>query len=183
QEQERGITITSAATTAPINIFFLYGAPLPRWDYVPTIKDPVDKGVLGMERRGRGRPAYEPNKKDQGIVESLTGFGVPLEQIARLLKLDHKTIQKYYRFELDTGRIKANSQVANSLFQKAIGNGPQSVSAAIFWLKCQAGWKDSSGTIEYVSKKEEAQWAAKRAGLGSEWGDDLTTPPPPSEMN
>ncbi len=33
-----------------------------------------------------------------------------------------------------TGHIKANSQVAESLYQKAFGDGSQSVTAAIFWL-------------------------------------------------
>jgi hypothetical protein len=135
------------------------------------------------QKRGRGRPAYQPNQKDRGIVESLTGFGFTVDHVARLLMIDSKTVQKYYRNELDTGHIKANSAVVQSLYSKAIGNGPQAVTACIFWMKVRCGWKDSLGTIEYISKKEEAQWAAKRAGLGTEWGDDLTSQPPPNEIN
>jgi hypothetical protein len=33
--------------------------------------------------------------------------------------------------------------VAESLYRKATSEGPQSVTAAIFWLKTRAGWKES----------------------------------------
>jgi hypothetical protein len=36
------------------------------------------------------------------------------------------------------------SRIAESLFRKAIGNDRQSVTAAIFWLKTRAGWKETS---------------------------------------
>ena len=39
--------------------------------------------------------------------------------------------------------IKANSAVAQSLFKKATGDGPQSVAAAIFWAKTRMGWKET----------------------------------------
>jgi hypothetical protein len=32
--------------------------------------------------------------------------------------------------------------VAESLYRKAATDGPQSVTAAIFWLKTRAGWKE-----------------------------------------
>jgi len=93
------------------------------------------------------------------------------------------TLRKHYRTELSTGHIKANAQVAASLFRKACGDGPQAVAAAIFWCKTRMGWRDPNSIMEIISKKEEASWAAKRAGLGTEWGDDLTTPVAPKELN
>jgi hypothetical protein len=39
--------------------------------------------------------------------------------------------------------IKANAAVAQSLFRKATGDGPQSVAAAIFWVKARMGWKET----------------------------------------
>ncbi len=36
--------------------------------------------------------------------------------------------------------------MAESLYRKAIGEGPQSVTAAIFWLKTRAHWKEVSAT-------------------------------------
>ena len=128
-------------------------------------------------------PAYKVTSKDQKIVESMSGFGFTEQNIADLLEIDRKTLRKYFRRELDTGHIKANSQVAQSLFRKALGDGPQAVTACIFWMKTRCGWKEPTSAAEYVSKKEELQWAAKRAGLGTEWGEDLTTTPSPNEVN
>lgn len=54
-----------------------------------------------------------------------------------------KTLYDKFREELDAGLAKANALVAQSLFRKATGNGPQNVTAAIFWLKTKARWKES----------------------------------------
>lgn len=59
--------------------------------------------------------------------------------------VDKKTLEKVFRAELDEGMSTANSQVAQALFKKAVGGGQQSVTAAIFWLKCRAGWKPIEG--------------------------------------
>ncbi len=42
-----------------------------------------------------------------------------------------------------TGQIKATAKVAESLFRKATGDGAQSVTAAIFWLKTRGGWRET----------------------------------------
>ncbi len=39
--------------------------------------------------------------------------------------------------------LKANSRIAESLYRKAMGDGPQSVTACIFWLKTRARWKEN----------------------------------------
>ena len=56
--------------------------------------------------------------------------------------IDPKTLRKHYRDELDTGQIKATAMVAESLFRKATTDGPQSVTAAIFWLKTRGGLRE-----------------------------------------
>ena len=33
--------------------------------------------------------------------------------------------------------------MAQSLYKKALGDGTSAVTAAIFWLKTQAGWKET----------------------------------------
>ena len=72
----------------------------------------------------------------------MAGYGVPEADIALVLRIDPKTLRKYYRDELDTGHILANAKVAESLFRKAAGDHRQSVTAAIFWLKVRARWKE-----------------------------------------
>ena len=76
----------------------------------------------------------------------MAAYGVPEKDIARVVGIDAKTLRKHYREELDTGHVKANTRVAEALYRKATGDGPQSVTAAIFWLKTRAGWKETQVT-------------------------------------
>lgn len=120
-----------------------------------------------------GRRAYAPTPKDRAMVLAMSGFGIPDYEIARVLGISAPTMRKYFDLELATGHVKANAKVAEKLYQKATGDGQGSVVAAIFWLKCRAGWNDRSGEVE-IGKKEQANITAKTAGHASEWGEDLT---------
>ncbi len=73
----------------------------------------------------------------------MAGYGVPEADIARVLVIDPKTLRKHYPDELATGHVKANTRIAESLYRKALGDGPQSVTATIFWLKTRAGWRET----------------------------------------
>jgi len=78
----------------------------------------------------------------------MAGYGVPEEGISRVLAIDPKTLRKHYREELDTGQLKATAKVAESRFRKALGDGAQSVTAAIFWLKTRGGWREAAQSHE-----------------------------------
>jgi hypothetical protein len=65
------------------------------------------------------------------------------------MEISPPTLSKHYREELDTGKIQANAKVAEALFNRATKGGAQAVTAMIFWLKCQAGWKETS-VLEHV---------------------------------
>ena len=90
-----------------------------------------------------GRRAHKPDPFHRRQVEAMAGYGVPELSIARVVGIDAKTLRKHYRDELDTGQIKATAKVAESLFRKATGDGSQSVTAAIFWLKTRGGWRET----------------------------------------
>jgi hypothetical protein len=89
------------------------------------------------------RKRHEPDLFHRRQVEAMAGYGVPEADIARVVGIDPKTLRKHYREELDTGQIKATAKVAESLFRKATGDGSQSVTAAIFWLKTRGGWRET----------------------------------------
>ena len=89
------------------------------------------------------RPGHKPDEASRRQVEALAGYGVPETGIADMIGVDPKTLRKHYRQELRIGHTKANSAVAQSLFRKATGEGPQSVTAAIFWAKTRMGWKET----------------------------------------
>ena len=90
-----------------------------------------------------GRRAHEPDPTARRQVEAMTAYGVPEIDVACVIGIDPKTLRRHYRAELATGHIKANSKVAESLYRKALGDGSQSVTAAIFWLKTPAHWKET----------------------------------------
>ncbi len=90
-----------------------------------------------------GRPAHLPDLQNRRQVEALAGYGVPEAEIAGVIGVDAKTLRKHYRHELDHGHTKANAKVAENLYRKATGDGSQSVTAAIFWMKTRAGWKET----------------------------------------
>jgi phosphohistidine phosphatase SixA len=71
----------------------------------------------------------------------LSTVGTRHEDIASVLNISHDTLVKYYKEELDKGRIEANASVAETLFKQAKeGN----TTAMIFWLKSRAKWKEST---------------------------------------
>lgn len=91
-----------------------------------------------------GRPRHEPDAYHRRQVETLAGYGIPETEIAGLIGIDPKTLRRHYRQELDQGHTKANAKVAENLFRKATGEGRESVTAAIFWLKARARWKETN---------------------------------------
>ena len=90
-----------------------------------------------------GRPAHKPDEGQRRHVQALAGFGIPESDIAGLIGVDAKTLRKHYRSELDHGHTKANAKVAENLYRMALGQGREAVTAAIFWLKTRARWKET----------------------------------------
>jgi hypothetical protein len=87
---------------------------------------------------------HEPTDTTRAIVGALAACGVPHKEIATHLQIGLATLARHYRRELDTGRIEATARVAERLHQAATQETADraSVSAAIFWLKCRAGWRE-----------------------------------------
>ena len=98
-----------------------------------------------------GRRAHRPEPADRRQVEALAGYGVPEDEIAGVVGIDPKTLRKHYRHQLDHGHTKANARVAENLYRRATGEGREAVTAAIFWLKTRAHWKETN--IHEVSHK------------------------------
>jgi hypothetical protein len=113
-----------------------------------TTKPKLEKPVLkkqqthGGAREGSGRKPFEPTEKERKNVESMSGFGVPIDQIAALVRdgISVDTLTKYFERELINGKAKANSQVGQTLFQKATSGD---TTAAIWWSKTQMRWKET----------------------------------------
>ena len=102
---------------------------------------------------------FEPTPEQRRMARTMSGLGLPQEQIALLLEIDPKTLRKHFRDDLDRGMAEANVKVGQSLFNMATtGNN---VAAAIFWMKARAGWREkqeaeTESTSWYIQGVPEA---------------------------
>jgi hypothetical protein len=145
-------------------------------------------------------PPHEPTDRERKTVESLSAFGIPQEEIAKVVGIDPKTLRLHYRAELDTAEARANAKVGEFLFTAASGaalkpKGGEAaathadcIRAAIFWLKTRAGWKETDrhehtgkdgGPIQHEEVGADADAFTRRmarladaAGAGEGTGDD-----------
>jgi hypothetical protein len=99
-------------------------------------------GPNGGARPGAGRPAFDATDAERKQVEALSGYGLPIEQIAVLIRegIDTDTLRKHFATELQSGKAKANAQVGKTLFQKAMGGD---TTAMIWWSKTQMRWAET----------------------------------------
>jgi hypothetical protein len=86
------------------------------------------------------RPHLHPTDEQRQLVKFLAAAGIRQTDIARIIGIrSPKTVRKYFRRELDLGSPEANTMVAKTLYKKAVAGD---TTAAIFWLKCRAGWRE-----------------------------------------
>jgi hypothetical protein len=132
-----------------------------------------------------GRPPHEPDARTRTQVKLLSAMGISQEEIAVVMQITRPTLRRHYRSELTTGHIEANAKVAGQIFKMATDSAKPNVAAAIFWLKCQAGWREADQRPVFVEeakppklgKKEAAQQAAGTAQVGTSW-EQLLAPDP-----
>lgn len=99
--------------------------------------------MIGKEKgKSAGRPAHKPTDKDRKIVSFASAIGLTQDQIGGLIGIHDETLRVYYRDELDFGTASANMKVGQNLFNIATGSTPQAASAAMFWMKTRAGWRE-----------------------------------------
>lgn len=113
----------------------------------------------------RARKAFKPTARDRKLVETLAGYGVPLDEIRRIAvnratgkPLGDKALLRHYGGEIARGLAKANAKVAESLYRLAVGQPKvvldgktvqeerePKVTAAIFWARTRMGWGEAGG--------------------------------------
>lgn len=110
----------------------------------PKEKPTHSKGNPGRggAQPGAGRPAFVPTDDERKQVEALSGYGLPFEQIAALIRggIHIDTLRNYFSAELVSGKAKANGQIGKTLFQKAMAGD---TAAAIWWSKSQMRWAET----------------------------------------
>jgi hypothetical protein len=141
-----------------------------------------------LTKMPKGMTPYEPTAEDRAKVETLASYGVAEDDICLLIlnprtakPIAPKTLRKAFRLELNTGMVKANAKVGESLFVQAVGapavfdakgnklraEVPRNVAAGIFWAKSRMGWSEKSklelsgnngGPIPLVITKNESNY-------------------------
>jgi hypothetical protein len=96
----------------------------------------------GGPQPGAGRPKFVPTDPERKQVEHLSGVGLPIDQIAILVRdgIHVETLRAHFSNELTAGKAKANSQVGKTLFQKAMDGD---TTAMIWWSKTQMRWAET----------------------------------------
>ncbi len=109
-----------------------------------SVQEPViarDSEVVPKKKAGR--PRHLVLATTQNEVYELSKVGTRHEDIATLIGVSHDTLTKYYKKQLDRGRIEANAAVAGTMYSKAMTGD---VGAMMFWLKTQAQWSEKNTT-------------------------------------
>lgn len=112
---------------------------------------------------------HVPTSETQKLVRTLSAVGVPYVDIASKIEITHDTLVKHYKKELTDGRIDANAAIGQTLFQQAKDGN---TSAAIFWLKTRAGWKEISG-VDHTSS--DGSMTPKGKTLDDFYAEDVST--------
>lgn len=103
----------------------------------------------GGPRPNSGREAFVPTEEERKKVAEMSGHGVPIHQIAVLVRngIHVDTLRKHFELELVAGKADANSKVGNTLFEKVMSGD---TTAMIWWTKTQMGWKETKA-VEHTS--------------------------------
>ncbi len=87
---------------------------------------------------------FVPSDEERHLVMMMASCGVPYPQIAACITRAPRegicvdTLTKYFDHELIVGQAKANTKVAQSLYQQAISGN---VAAQIWWTKARMQWR------------------------------------------
>ena len=123
-----------------------------------VVSPPKKKRTHARTGEKEGKPRFKPTDEQRKHVAIISGLGLRQDQICLLVEnpytgkpIDEKTLRLYFSAELEVGVAEAHKEVAQSLYDKATGDGNQAVTAAIWYSKCRMGWKERQ-VVEIESK-------------------------------
>lgn len=99
-------------------------------------------------KKSVGRPKFEVNDVYRKQVETMSGLGMTQEHIAATIGCSVDTLVIYFKEELIVGKSKANFNISQTLYKKAIAGDTASL---IWWSKAQMGWSESK-KVELTGK-------------------------------
>jgi len=106
-----------------------------------TKPNPI-RELISPPDRPQGIPAHVVDEIMRHKIRSFAFLGYPIERISVLTGLSENTLNKYYKHELDSAVPEMLANVANNLYQIAMSDRKDAVSASIFILKTRAQWRE-----------------------------------------
>lgn len=138
--------------------------------------------------RPRGRPKFAPTARMREDVAIWKAGGMSDEDIARVLGIDCDTMKKHFVEELATHWAQKVAKVISARFRAAIKGNVSAQTKFLETARAVSGEVGLSAAdapaircrkerIVPIGKKEAADEAAKTAGQGTEWDEDLRVTP------
>lgn len=134
-----------------------------------------------------GRPSIPITDKDRKTIRAAAGYGLTNAQVAVLVGMAQRTLERSCAAELSSGRVEASAQVQQTAFTMAMSGKVPAMT--IFWLKVRCGWKESStvshtgpdgGAIQHEHSDREAKLADLMARVNAR---SAVKPPRTPERN
>lgn len=73
-------------------------------------------------------------------VETMAGLGLRTEDIAAVVGVSTRTIERHLLDAVQRGRSRATAQVAQTAYKMAVSGEVPAMT--MFWLKCQGRWRE-----------------------------------------
>ena len=112
------------------------------------------------EANVKGSPGFDPGHAQATQVEQMIALGASTTDVAAILRIEPKLLEKYYAYEIETAQGRINQRVAKIALQSALSGDTDMVK---FWLSRRAGWKEvkvnevtgaNGGPIEFKETKQ-----------------------------
>ena len=138
--------------------------------------DPVPVG------RGKaGRPEHVPTNENRNKIMMLLAIGRDVDQVSKAIGVSKPTLRKHYFSELksvDAARFRLEAAMLTVLAREAEAGSVAAVKELDRLMererRRQIEQMLDANRDEPIGKKHAAVRAAQGAGIGTEWGDDLT---------
>ena len=95
-----------------------------------------------------GPQPFTPTDEQRRMVRALSGYGVPHDDIALIVKCSPPTLRKRFRRNLTWARRRQREGRADAV---SAGDQRENTAAMIFWLKARAGWREKQ-VVEVTGK-------------------------------
>ena len=100
-------------------------------------------------------------EKDVATIEAMSGWGMTMQQIAQVLKMNKRTLERRIKdtpaelgaaVALERGRAVAASVVARKCYEMASSGKEPGMTQ--FWLQCRADWKKTEANPQQANNPE-----------------------------